>query len=330
MKEKITEYILAEMSDTLDTRQQVRLREVLQTTFEQVVMMPTESEERQREQANGELLQSFISAKKIEGCSEKTLRYYQSSIEALLRNEQKRIGELETNDIRSYLARYQEERGASRVTIDNLRRIFSSFFAWLEDEDYIAKSPVRRIHKVRTESLIKEVISDEHMEVLRDSCHEIRDVAMIDLLASTGMRVGELVKMNREDIDFHERQCVVFGKGNKEREVYFNARTKIHLKRYLESRTDKNPALFVSLSLPHNRLTIGGVETRLRQLGKRAGLNKVHPHKFRRTLATMAIDKGMPIEQVQRLLGHVKIDTTLHYAMVNQANVKMAHRKYIG
>ncbi|MGF0098317.1 site-specific tyrosine recombinase/integron integrase [Prevotella sp. SGI.027] len=330
MKEKITEYILAEMSDSVDTQQQVRLQEVLRTAFEKVVMLPTENEERQREIANGELLQSFISAKKIEGCSEKTLRYYQSSIEALLRSEQKRIGELETNDIRSYLARYQEERGSSRVTIDNLRRIFSSFFAWLEDEDYIAKSPVRRIHKVRTESLVKEVINDEHMEVLRDTCHEIRDLAMIDLLASTGMRVGELVKMNREDIDFHERQCVVFGKGNKEREVYFNARTKIHLKRYLESRTDKNPALFVSLSLPHNRLTIGGVETRLRQLGKQAGLNKVHPHKFRRTLATMAIDKGMPIEQVQRLLGHVKIDTTLHYAMVNQANVKMAHRKYIG
>ena len=330
MKEKITEYILAEMSDSVDTQQQVRLQEVLRTAFEKVVMLPTENEERQRERANGELLQSFISAKKIEGCSEKTLRYYQSSIEALLRSEQKRIGELETNDIRSYLARYQDERGSSRVTIDNLRRIFSSFYAWLEDEDYIAKSPVRRIHKVRTESLVKEVISDENMEVLRDTCHEIRDLAMIDLLASTGMRVGELVKMNREDIDFHERQCVVFGKGNKEREVYFNARTKIHLKRYLESRTDNNPALFVSLSLPYNRLTIGGVETRLRQLGKRAGLNKVHPHKFRRTLATMAIDKGMPIEQVQRLLGHVKIDTTLHYAMVNQTNVKMAHRKYIG
>lgn len=330
MQEKIVKYILTEMSDSLDSKQQVRLQEVLLTAFEQVVMMPTESEERQREQTNSELLKSFISAKKIEGCSEKTLCYYQSSIEALLNYEQKQIGDIGTNDIRTYLACYQEERGISRVTIDNLRRIFSSFFAWLEDEDYIAKSPVRRIHKVRTESLVKEVISDENIEVLRDTCHEIRDLAMIDLLASTGMRVGELAKMNREDIDFHERQCVVFGKGNKEREVYFNARTKIHLKRYLESRSDNNPALFVSLSMPYNRLTIGGVETRLRQLGKRAGLNKVHPHKFRRTLATMAIDKGMPIEQVQRLLGHVKIDTTLHYAMVNQTNVKMAHRKYIG
>ena len=329
MKEKIIEDILIEMSYSLDAEQQMRLKEALQTALARVVMMPTECEERQREQANGELLKAFIAAKKIEGCSEKTLCYYQSSIEALLNGGQKHIGELGTNDIRSYLARYQEERGTSRVTIDNLRRIFSSFFAWLEDEDYIAKSPVRRIHKVRTESLVKEVISDENMELLRDTCHEIRDLAMIDLLASTGMRVGELVKMNREDIEFHERQCIVFGKGNKEREVYFNARTKIHLKRYIESRSDKNPALFVSLSLPHNRLTIGGVETRLRQLGKRAGLNKLHPHKFRRTLATMAIDKGMPIEQVQRLLGHVKIDTTLHYAMVNQTNVKMAHRKYI-
>lgn len=329
MKKKTIEHILAEMSDVLGTEQQTKLQEVLQTAFEKVVMTPAESEEFQREQANGELLTAFISAKKIEGCSGKTLHYYQSSIEALLSSERKRINDVDTNDIRSYLARYQENRGSSRVTIDNLRRIFSSFFAWLEDEDYISKSPVRRIHKVRTDSLVKEVLSDEHIEVLRDTCNDIRDLAMIDLLTSTGIRVGELVKMNREDIDFHERQCVVFGKGNKEREVYFNARTKIHLKRYLESRTDNNPALFVSLSLPHNRLTIGGVETRLRQLGKRAGLNKVHPHKFRRTLATMAIDKGMPIEQVQRLLGHVKIDTTLHYAMVNQTNVKMAHRKYI-
>jgi len=329
MNKKMIDNIVVAMSEVLEVAQQMRLRAVLQESFAQVVMSPAESEKRQRQQANEELLQAFIAAKKIEGCSEKTLHYYTSTIEALLNMVQKRIDEYDTNDIRTYLSHYQEERGSSRVTIDNLRRIFSSFFAWLEDEDYIAKSPVRRIHKVRTESLVKEVLNDEHMEVLRDSCTELRDLAMIDLLASTGVRVGELVQMNCADIDFHERQCVVLGKGNKEREVYFNARTKIHLQRYLESRRDQNPALFVALSSPHNRLTIGGIEARLRQLGKRVGLNKVHPHKFRRTLATMAIDKGMPIEQVQRLLGHVKIDTTLHYAMVNQTNVKMAHRKYI-
>jgi len=211
-----------------------------------------------------------------------------------------------------------------------MRRIFSSFFSWLEDEDYILKSPVRRIHKIRTDKTIKETLSDEGLEVLRDVCEEIRDLAIIDLLTSTGMRVGELVRLNREDINFHERECVVFGKGGNERLVYFDARTKIHLLDYLNSRTDKNPALFVSLTMPYGRLMIGGVETRLREIGKRADLFKVHPHKFRRTLATRAIDKGMPIEQVQRLLGHVKIDTTMHYAMVNQMNVKNSHRKFIG
>jgi site-specific recombinase XerD len=281
-------------------------------------------------QEQADTLSAFITAKRIEGCSEKTIGYYKSSIDKLLIAIPKDIHDITTNDIRCYLAQQQDSKNLSKVTIDNLRRIFSSFFSWLEDEDYITKSPVRRIHKVRTDTLVKDVLSDESMEILRDNCTEIRDIAMIDLLASTGIRVGELVKMNREDIDFQERQCIVFGKGNKEREVYFNARTKIHLKCYLEQRTDNNPALFVSLSSPHSRLTISGVESRLRQLGKRANIIKVHPHKFRRTLATMAIDKGMPIEQVQKLLGHVKIDTTLHYAMVNQTNVKLAHRKFLG
>lgn len=287
------------------------------------------SNEERREKENTELLDTFLSAKKIEGCSDKTIHYYQSSIDKLLNGLSKCIKEICTNDIRSYLAEIQEENNLSKVTIDNLRRIFSSFFSWLEDEDYIAKSPVRRIHKVRTDTLVKEVLSDENIETLRDSCNELRDLAMIDLLLSTGVRVGELVKMNRADIDFQERQCKVFGKGNKEREVYFNARTKIHLQRYLESRTDDNPALFVTLLKPHTRLTISGVEVRLRKMGKDVHIDKVHPHKFRRTLATMAIDRGMPIEQVQKLLGHVRIDTTLHYAMVNQQNVKIAHRKYI-
>lgn len=329
MKENIIQAIVAEMQRDLDCRQMARLKAVLTSELHNVEIIEKSDCATQQTQENEHLLNSFISAKKIEGCSEKTLTYYRNTIERLLVTLSLAICHITTTDIRTYLSDYQEEHQSSKVTIDNMRRIFSSFFAWLEDEDYIPKSPVRRIHKVRTDSLVKEVLTDENIEILRDSCIELRDVAMIDLLSSTGMRVGELVKMNRDDIDFQERQCVVFGKGNKEREVYFNARAKIHLKKYLNSRNDDNPALFVSLKSPHRRLTISGVEVRLRKIGRIANIAKVHPHKFRRSLATMAIDKGMPIEQVQRLLGHVKIDTTLRYAMVNQTNVKMAHRKYL-
>ena len=329
MKETIIQAVLDGMRAVLTENQLELLTDVTRKALSECEITPKATEEEQRNKENAELLGAFISSKKVEGCSDKTIHYYKSSIEKLIATVKKNVCDIATNDIRCYLAEQQEQRGLSKVTIDNLRRIYSSFFSWLEDEDYITKSPVRRIHKVRTDALVKEVLTDENIEVLRDSCQELRDIAMIDLLLSTGMRVGELVKINRDDIDFQERQCVVFGKGNKEREVYFNARTKIHLKKYLEQRTDANPALFVSLHAPHTRLTISGVEVRLRQLGKRVNLHKVHPHKFRRTLATMAIDKGMPIEQVQKMLGHVKIDTTLHYAMVNQTNVKIAHRKFL-
>jgi len=266
----------------------------------------------------------------VEGCSIKTIKYYESTVRQLYKKMPKKVSEYTTEDIRAYLAVFQRKHKSSKVTIDNIRRIFSSFFAWLEEEDFILKSPVRRIHKVKTGTQVKEVLTDENLELLRDNCRHLRDLAIIDFLTSTGIRVGELVKLNRNDVNFAERECIVFGKGNKERIVYFNARAKIHLQQYLKSRKDKNPALFVSLAKPHNRLQISGVEMRLRQLGRKVKLPRVHPHKFRRTLATMAIDKGMPVEQVQKLLGHVKIDTTMHYAMVNQTNVKLSHRKFIG
>lgn len=330
MKENIILAIVADMQRDLDCRQMARLKAVLFKELQDVEITEKPDSQEHNQEENKELLDNFLSAKKIEGCSEKTLSYYRHTIEKLLLTVDVAVCHVSTANIRQYLSLYQEEKGSSKVTIDNMRRIFSSFFAWLEDEDYIAKSPVRRIHKVKTDSLVKEVLTDEQLEQLRDSCTNQRDLAMIDLLASTGIRVGELVKLNRSDIDFHERQCIVFGKGNKERMVYFNARTKLHLQQYLDSRTDDNPALFISLSSPHNRLTISGVEVCIRKMGKRINIPKVHPHKFRRTLATMAIDKGMPIEQVQRLLGHVRIDTTLHYAIVNQNNVKIAHKKYLG
>ncbi|MCY7139088.1 tyrosine-type recombinase/integrase [Streptococcus gordonii] len=328
MKDKLITQITTVMAKNLSAQQLENLQKVLTAAFVNVEVAEIKSANEQK--SNSKLLELFISAKRIEGCSEKSLKYYKIVIENMLTSLKTSIRDLTTGDLRTYLAHYQQERKSSKVTIDNMRRIFSSFFGWLEDEDYILKSPVRRIHKIKTDKTIKETFSDEGLELLRDACDEIRDLAMIDLLASTGMRVGELVKLNRDDINFYERECLVFGKGNSERIVYFDARTKIHLINYLDSRQDDNPALFVSLSSPFNRLLIGGVETRLRQIGEKANLNKVHPHKFRRTLATRAIDKGMPIEQVQHLLGHVKIDTTMHYAMVNQANVKNSHRKYIG
>lgn len=277
-----------------------------------------------------ELIKKFIASKRIEGCSEKSLHYYESTIKIMLNRLGKSILSINTDDLRDYLTNYQKEKSSSKITIDNIRRILSSLYSWLEDEDYIVKSPVRRIHKVKSPSTIKETYSDESLEVMRDSCENVRDLALIDLLSSTGMRIGELVRLNISDINFDERECVVFGKGSKERMVYFDARTKIHLQNYILSRKDDEKALFVGLKAPYKRLTIGAIEVRLRNFGKKLDINKVHPHKFRRTLATRAIDKGMPIEQLQHLLGHQRIDTTLQYAMVKQSNVKLAHRKFIG
>ena len=327
MKQNLITNVVQAMLPFLNNAQTERLQEVLQHTLFDYEVTKIESEKEISEQNYMEL---FLAAKRIEGCSEKSLKYYKTTIEMMIATVGKSVKHIETDDIRRYLTKYQEKKKSSKVTIDNIRRILSSFFSWLEDEDYILKSPVRRIHKVKIGTNIKETYSDEALELMRDNCTEPRDLAMIDMLASTGMRVGEMVLLNINDIDFNERECIVFGKGNKEGVVYFDARTKIHLQNYLNSRTDDNPALFVSLKAPHERLKIGGIETRLREFGKQLGLHKVHPHKFRRTLATMAIDKGMPIEQLQQLLGHRKIDTTLQYAMVKQSNVKIAHRKYIG
>ena len=327
MKQHLINDVIQGMIPYLDNAQAEKLQEVLQHTLFNYKVVENKGNEEISEQ---NLVGLFLSAKRIEGCSEKSLKYYESTITSMLSELGKSVKHIVTDDIRTYLTEYQARKQSSKVTIDNIRRILSSFFSWLEDEDYILKSPVRRIHKVKTGTNIKETYTDEALELMRDNCTELRDLAIIDMLASTGMRVGEMVLLNREDIDFNERECVVFGKGDKERIVYFDARTKIHLQNYLNSRDDGNPALFVSLQKPHNRLQISGIEVRLRQYGKRLGLNKVHPHKFRRTLATMAIDKGMPIEQLQQLLGHRRIDTTLQYAMVKQSNVKIAHRKYIG
>lgn len=310
------------MSAYLSIAQMKKLQEVIVKTF-------SENELCHQNISNEEFMEMFLTAKKIEGCSERTIKYYRVTTIHLLNYLKEPIRKVTTETMRQYLVDYQKINNCGKTTIDNIRRNISSFFSWLEEEDYILKSPMRRIHKIKTKKKVKNIISDEEIEKLRDSCDNIRDTAMVDLLYSTGIRVGELVRLNREDINFSERECVVFGKGDKERKVYFDAKAKIHLEKYLQSRTDTNPALFVTLDKPHDRLKISGVEIRLRQLGRKLKIEKVHPHKFRRTMATRAIDKGMPIEQVQKILGHSQIDTTMQYAIVNQNNVKASHRRYI-
>lgn len=320
--EDTIKYILVDMDEYLTANQSQKLQRVLTSRL-------TSQTKSVSSVSNSNYLAMFLNAKKIEGCSERTLSYYKTTVEKLLDGITDPIRKVTTDDIREYLASYQGLNDCSKTTIDNIRRNISSFFTWLEEEDYIIKSPMRRIHKIKTTKTVKEVISDEEIEKMRDKCKNLRDLAIIDLLYSTGIRIGELVRLNIDDIDFEERECIVFGKGDKERRVYFDAKTKIHLMSYINSRFDTNPALFVTLDAPYNRLQISGVEIRLRRLGRELGINKVHPHKFRRTMATRAIDKGMPIEQVQKLLGHSQIDTTMHYAIVNQTNVKVAHRKFI-
>ena len=321
MEEKLVN-ILNQMAEYLNISQMKKLQEVLLKNLAQPETTKVET-------TNDTYLQMFLDAKKIEGCSERTLQYYRVTVEKMFQMLKTPVRKITTEEIRTYLSEYQKINNCGKSTIDNIRRNISSFFSWLEEEDYVLKSPMRRIHKIKTKTVVKEVISDESIEILRDNCKEKRDLAIIDLLFSTGMRVGELVNLDIADIDFNERECIVYGKGDKERRVYFDARAKLHLQNYLKCRTDDNPALFVTLNDPHKRLKISGVEIRLRQLGRELKLERIHPHKFRRTMATRAIDKGMPIEQVQKLLGHQQIDTTMQYAMVNQSNVKTSHRRFI-
>lgn len=331
MKTDVISNITKDMEDSLTDYQLNKLKESLIINFEGVEFIVKTDELKHQEELdeNKNMIDSFISSKQVEGCSERTIKYYKEIIEKFVNNFDKSIKQISTNDIRNYLSNYKDNSSCGSTTIDNIRRVLSSFFSWLEDEDYIIKSPVRRIHKIKTAVVVKEVLTDENLEKLRDECENIRDLSLIELLISTGMRVGELVNLNINSLNFEDRSCIVLGKGNKEREVYFDAKTKLHLKEYISKRNDSNEALFVSMKEPHQRLSISGIELIIRTLGINSNINKVHPHKFRRTLATMAIDKGMPVEQVQKLLGHVKIETTMNYALVNQSNVKISHRRYI-
>ena len=331
MKMDVILNITKDMKDSLTDYQLNKLKESLIINFEKVEFIIKTDELKHQEELdeNRKMIESFISSKQVEGCSNRTVKYYKEIIDKFNENFDKSIKKITTEEIRNYLSNYKDNSSCGSTTIDNIRRVLSSFFSWLEDEDFIIKSPIRRIHRIKTPTVVKEILTDENLENLRDKCENVRDLSLIELLISTGMRVGELVNLNISNLNFEDRSCIVLGKGNKEREVYFDAKTKLHLKEYLSKRNDNNDALFVSLRKPYQRLSISGIELIIRNLGVSTNINKVHPHKFRRTLATMAIDKGMPVEQVQKLLGHVKIETTMHYALVNQSNVKISHRKYI-
>ena len=327
MKNEVLNNIYNKLNKSFDLQQVNIIKIILNKEFYNKEIIDIVDEQ---PKTNIDALYSFLSSKTVEGCSSRSIKFYQTTIIKMFEKIDKLYMLINTEDIRHYLSDYQDKNNISKITVDNTRRIISSFFTWLENENYIIKSPVRRIHKIKTQKIVKETFSEEHIELMRQNVKNIRDLAIIDILYSTGMRVGELVRLNVSDVDLNNKECIVLGKGNKQRKVYFDAKTKVHLLQYLKLRKDNNPALFTSLLKPYSRLNISGVEITLRKIGKRANIKNVHPHKFRRTLATKAIDKGMPIEQVQHLLGHAKIDTTLGYAMVDDENVKISHKKYLG
>lgn len=288
-------------------------------------------EQKRFRQAQISLLKEFLLAKKLEGCSINTIKSYHDTIKNMIDWVciiGKDIRDLTPKDIRGYLSIYQEKRNVSLHTLNNMRLIISSFYGFLENENYIIKNPVRQIRTIRYDEIIRNPFTDEELEEIRRGCKNIRDLAIVDLLYSSGIRIGECVSLNIKDMNFSEREFVVYGKGGKERICYFNARTKIEIIDYLQTRTDRESALFVSRKAPHERLKKGGIEHMLKDIERRTGIPDIHPHKFRRTLATNLLDKGMSLEQVQMILGHKKIETTLIYANINQNMTKINHQRF--
>ena len=275
------------------------------------------------------VLGTFLVRKRVEGRSERTLSLYNLHLRRMLQNLNKPVEEITEADLFLYIEMYKRKRNVSGVYLDNIRLVFSSFFGWLNIKGYISRNPAAGLDPIKAEKRIKKPLSDTDLEKLRRKCRLERDLALIEFLYSTGVRVSELVALNRQDIDFSSMDVIVYGKGAKERETYLTAASCMHLKEYLDSRTDDNEALFVGLKSPHKRLTVSGVEEILRRLGKQTGIEKVHPHRFRRTMATNILNKGMPIEEVKEILGHVKLDTTMIYCQVNKENVRHSHRKFM-
>lgn len=272
-------------------------------------------------------LKKFIATKRLEGLSENTLVQYHRTITNLLDTLNKPINRITTDDIRFYLSVYHDERKVSKVTLNNMRRYFSSFFSWCCDEDIIDKNPMRRIKAIKQQKVIKEPFSDVEMEKIRESTESLRDRALIEFLYSTGCRVSEVVGLDKSNVDFIHNSVVVNGKGNKQREVYISDTAMYWIEKYLHSREDDSPALFSGKRTP--RIQKAGIEETLRRIGRKSGVENVHPHRFRRTVATNLINRGMPVQEVQQILGHSKLDTTMIYCKVDKKNIQASHRKFI-
>ena len=306
------------MREHLSSDQMHTLRDALETVF-----MPSDAGQLDNER----YIAMFIDAKRVENLSARTLEYYESTLRRDVAYIGKPVRFVDANDVRRCLAWLLVDRGCSPTTVNNDRRILSTFFQWLEDEDIIRKSPVKRTKALKEEKGDKKPFTDEDVVRMREACRDDRDRAIVELLLSSGMRVSEMCGLDRADVDLAARECEVLGKGRKRRTCYFSAAAKFYLEKYLESRDDGNAALIVSMAAPHGRLGICGVENIVRAIGLRAGVDGAHPHRFRRTMATNNLKRGMKLEEIQQLLGHSNMDTTLIYAKVDREMLKVNARR---
>ena len=327
MKDEFVTNVITAMMDIVNQTQMMKLKEVLYMCLNEYEITTRSTELMDVDNSYMHYLNMFLVRKKTEGKSDRTLKQYRFHLVNLLQTLNMQIEKITENDLFCYLARYKKDRNVTNIYLDGIRLVFSSFFGWLNAKGYIHKNPMMGIEPIKVEKRIKKPFTDEELEKLRRMCEYERDLALVEFLYSTGVRVSELVALNKKDIDFYGKNVIVYGKGSKERETYLTASSCLHLKTYLESRTDKSEALFVSSKAPYNRLTVAGVEKILKRLGNMAGVKKVHPHRFRRTMATNVLKKGMPLEEVKELLGHTKLDTTMIYCTVSRENVKHSHQR---
>ena len=323
--------VLNDMDPILTSRQLTELHNVLQNTIQNYSISSEDKlyKDIDYHEVNDYLLKQFLEGKRLAGLSERTLEAYKGYLTYVINHLKKGFDSLTHEDIQDFFSFLIEVNHSSMVSVDNYRRVLNSFYNYCVNNGLLYKNPVLKIGAIKKVKKVKQAFSYEEIIYLRENLRNLRDKAIFELLLSSGMRVGELVSLNHKDLNMTERTVIVHGKGDKEREVFFNELAKVSINRYLESRDDTNPALFVTINRPHTRLGVTGVETMLRNVGKRAGVNKVHPHRFRRHFATSMIHKGVHIEQVQKLLGHAEIATTQMYIVNDDDEIKYNHKRYV-